>query len=94
MTKGISELDSRIWIITFRIIFDDEVKETSYEMAENLHRSLMLVTALSPSIGYDNAAKVAKKAHAENISLKEATLAMGLMTEEEFDRVFHPEEMI
>jgi len=54
----------------------------------------MLVTALSPSIGYENAAKVAKLAFDENISLKEATLKLKLMSEEEFDKVFHPEEMV
>ncbi len=63
------------------------------KMRENLHRSLMLVTALNPYIGYDNAAKTAKKAFAENISLKEACVALGLMTAEKFDEVFHPEEM-
>ena len=64
------------------------------KMNENLHRSLMLVTSLNPYIGYDNAAKVAKKAHKENLSLKEACLALGFMSEEEFDRVFHPEELV
>ena len=52
---------------------------------ENLNRSLMLVTALSPAIGYDKAAQVAKTAHQENITLKEAVLALGFLTEEEFD---------
>ena len=64
------------------------------KMSENLHRSLMLVTSLNPYIGYDNAAKVAKKAHKENLSLKEACLELGFMNEEEFDKVFHPEELI
>lgn len=64
------------------------------KMSENLHRSLMLVTSLNPYIGYDNAAKVAKKAHKENLSLKEACLALGFMSEEEFDKVFHPEELV
>ena len=64
------------------------------KMSENLHRSLMLVTSLNPYIGYDNAAKVAKKAHKENLSLKEACLDLGFMSEEEFDKVFHPEELI
>ena len=54
----------------------------------------MLVTAISPYIGYESAAKVAKLAHKENISLKEATLKLDLMTEEEFDKVFKPEEMV
>ena len=61
---------------------------------ENLHNSLMLVTALNPYIGYDNAAKTAKKAHAEGISLKEACVSLGFLTAERFDEVFHPEEMV
>ncbi len=64
------------------------------KMAHNLHNSLMLVTALNPYIGYENAAKTAKKAHKENISLKEACVSLGFLSEEEFDKVFHPEEMI
>ena len=64
------------------------------KMEENLHRSLMLVTGLSPYIGYENAAKTAKKAYAENISLKEACVALGFLTEEKFDEVFHPEQMV
>ena len=63
------------------------------KMRHNLHNSLMLVTALNPYIGYDNAAKTAKKAYAENISLKEACVALGFLTPEKFDEVFHPEEM-
>ena len=61
---------------------------------QNLHNSLMLVTALNPYIGYDNAAKTAKKAYAENISLKDACVALGFLTAEEFDKVFRPEEMV
>lgn len=64
------------------------------KMSENLHRSLMLVTALNPYIGYENAAKVAKKAHKDNTSLREACVALGFLSEEEFDKVFRPEEMI
>lgn len=64
------------------------------KMEENLHRSLMLVTGLSPYIGYENAAKTAKKAYEENISLKEACVALGFLTEEKFDKVFHPEQMV
>ena len=60
----------------------------------NLHNSLMLVTALNPYIGYDNAAKTAKKAYAEGISLKEACVTLGFLTAERFDEVFHPEEMV
>jgi fumarate hydratase class II len=61
---------------------------------ELLHRSLMLVTALNPKIGYDNAAKVAKKAYAEGTSLKEAAVALGLLTADEFDRLVRPEQML
>ena len=64
------------------------------KMEENLRNSLMLVTALNPYIGYENAAKTAKKAFAENISLKEACVALGFLTEQRFDEVFHPETMI
>ncbi|MBU1098671.1 MAG: class II fumarate hydratase [Bacteroidetes bacterium] len=59
-----------------------------------LTNSLMLVTALNPHIGYDNAAKVAKKAHAENTTLKKAAVDLGLLTEEEFDAKVKPEEML
>ena len=64
------------------------------KMHQNLHNSLMLVTALNPHIGYENAAKTAKKAFQENISLKEACVALGFLTEEQFAEVFHPEQMI
>ena len=63
------------------------------KMRSNLHNSLMLVTALNPYIGYDNAARTAKKAYAEGISLKEACVALGYLTPEKFDEVFHPEQM-
>ena len=61
---------------------------------ENLHNSLMLVTALSPYIGYENCAKVAQLAYRENISLRQSCLRLGFLTPEDFDRVFHPEEMV
>lgn len=64
------------------------------KMYRNLHNSLMLVTALNPYIGYENAAKTAKKAYKENISLKEACVALGFLTAEKFDEVFHPEQMV
>ena len=63
-------------------------------MKHNLHNSLMLVTALNPYIGYENAAKTAKLAFAENISLREACVRLGFLTAEKFDEVFHPEEMV
>jgi fumarate hydratase class II len=59
-----------------------------------LHQSLMLVTALNPKIGYDNAAKVAKKAHAEGTTLKESALALGFLDAAEFDALVRPERMI
>ena len=64
------------------------------KMRHNLHNSLMLVTALNPYIGYENAAKTAKTAFAENISLKEACVKLGFLTAERFDEVFRPEEMV
>ena len=64
------------------------------KMEENLNRSLMLVTALNPHIGYENSARVAKKAYEEDISLREACLTLGYLTAEEFDRVFRPENMV
>ena len=60
----------------------------------HLKGSLMLVTALNAHIGYDNAAKVAKKAYAENLTLKEAALALGFLSEEDFDKIVRPEKMI
>jgi fumarate hydratase, class II len=60
---------------------------------DNLKNSLMLVTALSPKIGYDKAAEIAHKAHHENLSLREAALKLGYLTADEFDRLVRPEEM-
>ena len=60
----------------------------------NLYNSLMLVTALNPHIGYDKSAEVAKKAHQENISLKEAIVSLGYMSEEEFNSLVDPKKMI
>ena len=69
------------------------IKANREKMHHNLHNSLMLVTALNPYIGYENAAKTAKKAFKDNISLKEACVELGFLTPEKFDEVFHPEEM-
>ena len=69
------------------------IKANKEKMHHNLHNSLMLVTALNPYIGYENAAKTAKKAFKDNISLKEACVELGFLTAEKFDEVFHPEEM-
>ena len=70
------------------------IRPNREKMADNLERSLMLVTALSPRIGYENAARTAQKAHREGISLKQACVALGFLTESEFDACFHPEEMV
>ena len=64
------------------------------KMHNNLHNSLMLVTALTPHIGYENAARVVHRAHDEGLSLREACVALGYLTEAQFDLYFHPEEMI
>ena len=81
-------------MLSFRDHCVSGIRANRKKMHDNLHNSLMLVTALNPHIGYENAAKVAKKAYAENITLREACLALRFLTEEEFDRVFHPEQMI
>lgn len=70
------------------------IRPNREKMEENLHRSLMLVTCLNPYIGYENAAKTAKKAYKENISLKEACVALGFLSSEAFDQVFQPEQMV
>ena len=69
------------------------IKANKEKMHHNLYNSLMLVTALNPYIGYENAAKVAHKAHDENLSLKDACVGLGFLTAEKFDEVFKPEEM-
>ncbi len=70
------------------------IRANREKMHHNLHNSLMLVTALNPYIGYENAAKTAKKAFKENISLKEACVQLGFLSAEKFDEVFHPEQMV
>jgi len=80
-------------IRSFRLRCAEGIVANREKMRENLDRSLMLVTALNPHIGYEKAAMVAKKAYAEGISLREACLSLGFLTGEEFDRVFRPEDM-
>lgn len=70
------------------------IRANKEKMDYNLQHSLMLVTALNPYIGYENAAKTAKKAYKDNITLKQACVELGFLTAEKFDEVFHPEEMI
>lgn len=70
------------------------IKANSAKMKENLDNSLMTVTALTPIIGYENAARVVHKAYDEGITLKTACVTLGYLTEEEFDEGFHPERMV
>lgn len=80
-------------IRSFRLRCAEGIVADRAKMRENLDRSLMLVTALNPYIGYENSAKVAKKAYAEGTSLKDACVALGFLTAERFDEVFCPEQM-
>jgi fumarate hydratase class II len=77
----------------FREFCVEGLKPDYPQIERHLRSSLMLVTALNPIIGYDNAAKVAKKAHAEHTTLREAAIELGFMTGEEFDAAVRPEEM-
>ena len=70
------------------------IEANKVNIKKHLDNSLMLVTALNPHIGYDNAAKVAKKAHKENTTLKQAAMDLGLLTSEKFDEVVKPEKMV
>ena len=81
-------------IISFNVNCAVGITANKEKMSGNLYNSLMLVTALNPYIGYENAAKTAKKAYKENKSLKEACVELGFLTAEKFDEVFHPEQMI
>ena len=63
-------------------------------IASLVSQSLMLVTALNPHVGYDNAAKIAKKAHAEGKTLKQTAVELGLLTEEDYDRLIRPQDMV
>ena len=78
----------------FREYCVDGIVPNRDKIAEYLANSLMLVTALSPHIGYDKAAKVAKKAHAEGTTLKEAAVALGYLSAADFDRMVRPEKML
>ena len=81
-------------IVSFNVNCAVGITANKDKMYHNLHNSLMLVTALNPYIGYENAAKTAKKAFKDNISLKEACVELGFLTAEKFDEVFHPEQMV
>lgn len=79
---------------SFRIHCIEDLKANKDKINENLHNSLMLVTALNPKIGYDAASKIAKNAHVKNITLKESALELNALTEKEFDEWVIPENMI
>ncbi|MCC5832846.1 MAG: class II fumarate hydratase [Chlamydiales bacterium] len=79
---------------SFSEYFVSGLKPNHARIKKNLERSLMLVTALSPVIGYDKAAQTAHKAFHENMTLKEACLELGFLSEEEFDRIVQPEKML
>jgi fumarate hydratase class II len=79
---------------TFREFCVEGIRANRERIAELVDRSLMLVTALSPSIGYDKAAEVARKAHREGTTLREAALALGYVTEAEYDEIVRPERMV
>jgi fumarate hydratase, class II len=70
------------------------LRSTPSKMAEHLERGLMLVTALNPHIGYDKSAEIAKKAYAEGLTLREAALELGYLTDAEFDQWVRPENML
>ena len=95
---GYNFLQSARLLAEAMISFNDHcvvgIRANREKMQQNLQDSLMLVTALNPHIGYENAAKTAKKAYKDNITLKEACVELGFLTAEEFDAVFHPEHMI
>jgi fumarate hydratase class II len=79
---------------SFRRFCAEGIEPNHARIAENLHGSLMLVTALNPHIGYDKAAKLAKQAHKDGTTLKEAALKLGYLTAEEFDAWVDPGKMV
>jgi len=90
--RSINLLSVGMESFTHRTLDGLEPDET--RIAELMNKSLMLVTALAPEIGYDNAATIAKHAHKKGMTLKEAGLDLGLVDEETFDRVVKPETML
>jgi fumarate hydratase class II len=78
---------------SFREHLVEGLEANEARIAEHVRNSLMLVTALTPKIGYDKAAEIAKKADHEGTTLKEAALALGYLTEAEFDAAVHPRAM-
>ena len=81
-------------IFSFNVHCAQGIRADKQRMQHNLNHSLMLITALNPYIGYEKAAQTAQTAYKENISLKQACIKLGFLSEEQFDRVFHPEQMV
>ena len=81
-------------IVSFTQNCVNGIEANREKMKNNLNNSLMLATALTPYIGYENSAKVVQLAHREGLTLKEASVKLGYLTSDEFDRCFHPEELI
>jgi fumarate hydratase class II len=79
---------------SFRVHCVTGIVPNRERIAELVQRSLMLVTALNPHIGYDKAAQIAKKAHAEGLSLRQAAIASGHLTAEQFDAWVRPQDMV
>ncbi len=77
-----------------RTVMIEGIKPNRSKLKEDLEQSLMLVTALSPVIGYNKACEIAKLAHKENISLREAALKLAHINKDDFDRIVNPKEMI
>ena len=90
--RSINLLSTGVESFTERML--DGIEPDEQRIAELMNRSLMLVTALAPEIGYDNAAAIAKHAHKTGKTLKEAGLELGLVDEATFDRVVKPETMV
>jgi fumarate hydratase class II len=90
--RSINLLSTGIDSFTTRML--DGIEPDEQRIAELMNRSLMLVTALAPEIGYDNAAAIAKHAHKKGLTLKQAGIELGLVDEATFDRVIKPETMI
>ncbi|MEM7662954.1 MAG: class II fumarate hydratase [Pseudomonadota bacterium] len=92
MVQSIRILSDSCMAFSDKCVVGIEAREDN--ITDLMNRSLMLVTALAPTIGYDKATEIAKKAHKDGTTLKEAALALGYVTEEEYDRVVRPEDMI
>jgi fumarate hydratase class II len=92
VVRSITLLATGLESFTERMLDGAEPDET--RISELMNRSLMLVTALAPEIGYDNAANIAKHAHKKGLTLKEAGLELGLVDADTFDRVVQPEKML